>query len=203
MAVTLMKHSIFKPLEGIEARKLGGIKSEVSREMTSLASSSLSPFVPRLWTLLLVACLVLAGCIDETVKVTIDGEPFTMELALDEEARKTGMSYRDSFPEGGGMLFVFPEPEILSFWMYDCLMDIDVIFLNRHGVVTAVHRMKQEPPRGVDETEVQYIRRLPSYSSYRPAQFAIELPGSTLDRLNVRVDDRIDLDLDRLKAMAE
>jgi hypothetical protein len=41
----------------------------------------------------------------------------------------------------GGMLFVFPEPRMLSFWMYECLIDIDVIFLDASGTVTAIHRM--------------------------------------------------------------
>lgn len=157
---------------------------------------------------LLLAVCTLAGCGERDVIVEIAGERFFMELALDEEARTQGMSYRDSFPDaegydGGGMLFVFPEPEVLQFWMYECLIDIDVIFLDAQGTVTAVHRMPAESPRREGESFAEYDRRLPRYSSRVPAQFAIELPAGSIDRLNVQVDQRIDLPLDRLKAMAE
>lgn len=157
---------------------------------------------------MLAAAGVLTGCAERDVVIEIAGERFMMELAIDPHARTEGMSYRDSFPEapgydGGGMLFVFPEPEVRQFWMYECLIDIDVIFLDANGTVTAAHRMPAEPPRRADEHRDQYERRLPLYSSRVPAQFAIELPAGSIDRLNVQVDQRIDLPLERLKAMAE
>jgi len=151
----------------------------------------------------LIALLLITGCGDRDVVIEIGGERFVMELAVDDEARTMGMSYRESFREGGGMLFVFPDSDIRRFWMYECLIDIDVIFLDANGAVTAVHRMTTEPPRRPDESEEAYHSRLPFYSSRRPAQFAIELPAGSIDRLNVQVDQRIDLPLERLKAMAE
>jgi uncharacterized membrane protein (UPF0127 family) len=110
--------------------------------------------------------------------------------------------HRTEVPADGGMLFVFPESEVRSFWMGNCLVDIDVIFLDPRGRVTAVHRMKAQPPRRADESEADYDRRMPRYWSAYPAQFAIELKAGTLDRLGVKVEDRIDLDLDRLKRLA-
>ena len=150
--------------------------------------------------------VVLAGCKPEYPGidfVVISGERYTVELAVTEEQRAQGMSARDHFPEGGVMLFAFPDEQVRGFWMYECLIDIDIMFLDGRGIVTATHRMPTELPRQEDETEEQYMARLPNYSSRLPAQFAIELPSGSLDRLGVRVDDRIELDLDRLKALAE
>jgi len=152
---------------------------------------------------LAIVMLSAIGCGKRDVVVEIGGESFVMELAADELSRVAGMSYRDRFPDGAGMLFVFPEPQILQFWMYECRIDIDVIFLDAHGTVTAAHRMPAEPPRGEDESQEEYEARLPLYSSRYPAQFAIELPAGSIDRLSVQVDQRIDLPLDRLKQMAE
>jgi uncharacterized membrane protein (UPF0127 family) len=81
-------------------------------------------------------------------------------------------------------------------------VDIDIIFLDTRGRVTALHRMKAEPPRSPQESDEAYRSRLPMYSSGLPAQFAIELPAGSLDRLKLAVEDRIELDLDRLKGMA-
>lgn len=135
--------------------------------------------------------------------ITIKNETFAVEYAVTEAQRTQGMSGRESFPDQTCMLFVFPSSQMRSFWMYRCLINIDVAFLDANGVVVATHRMPKEPPQRADESDFAYESRLPKYSSRRPAQFALEFEAGTLDRLNIRVDDRIDLDLKRLKAMAE
>ena len=48
---------------------------------------------------------------------------------------------------GTGMLFVHPDDQIRGYWMYDCLIDIDVAFLDQKGRIVAMHRMKREAPR--------------------------------------------------------
>lgn len=160
--------------------------------------------------LLVLIALTLAGCsrspAPNSETVAIKGETFTLELALDEAARARGLKGRSSIPDHGGMLFVFPDSKVAvqSFWMHECLVDIDIIYLDRRGTVTAVHRMKAQPLRQPDESEADYQERMRTagYSSSYPAQFAIELKAGTLDRLGVRADDRIELDTARLKDMA-
>ena len=78
-----------------------------------------------------------------------------------------------------------------------------MIFVDSRGRVTATHRMKVASPQRENESEAAYRYRLPSYWSGYPAQFAIELQAGWLDRLDLHIDDRIELDLDRLKAMVE
>jgi hypothetical protein len=154
-------------------------------------------------TLLLI--MVVGACADEGTgreQVVIDGHTFELDYAVDPESRRIGLSGQTQLPENGGMLFVFPDPEMQLFWMYDCLMDIDIIYLDARGTVTAIHSMPAEPPRQAEESDWDYASRLPRYSSMYPAQFVIELPPGWLDRLDIAVDQRIDLDLPRLKAMA-
>jgi uncharacterized protein len=137
-------------------------------------------------------------------RVEIGGEKFNLELAITDRAREDGLKHRAEIPADGGMLFIFPPSQIRvqRFWMHNCLTDMDIIYLDARGTVTAVHRMKAEPARRPGETEDDYRNRLPLYSSGYPAQFAIELRPGSLDRLKVRVEDKIKLDLPRLKAMA-
>ena len=136
--------------------------------------------------------------------VTINGETFRLDVAADPATRIRGLMNRDHIPDYGGMLFIFPYPEMQSFWMAHCLVDMDIIYLDAEGRVTATHRMKTIPPKGEDESEWAYQRRAraKTYWSMYPAQFAIELKAGTLDRLNLLTDDPIELDLERLKAMA-
>ena len=168
------------------------------------AGKQLREWSGRLLRLILLSCV--AGCADGRPgweKVEIDGETFELELAIDDSSRTQGMMSRQSIPDAEGMLFVFPEAEVLAFWMGNCLVDIDIIFLDPHGRVTATHRMRAELPRRDDESEAQYDARMPRYESGHRAQFAIELKGGTLDRLPLRVEDKIELDLERLKGLAQ
>lgn len=135
--------------------------------------------------------------------VTIKGRTFRLEVAATEDAITRGLGGRASIPADGGMLFIFPEPSVRQFWMYDCLADIDIIFLDSRGRITAMHRMKAEPPRAEGETEADYRARLQSYSSGERAQFAIELQAGMLDQLDLEKYEKIELDLDRLKALAQ
>ena len=161
-----------------------------------------------LWALLLVL-LTAAGCGDVRSgngfeKVAIDGVTFELEVVADPTSRIRGLMHRESIPEHGGMLFVFPDIDFRSFWMAHCPVDMDVIFLDARGRVTAMHRMKALPPKAEDESEWAYQARahMTTYWSYLPAQFAIEVRSGWLDRLDLSVDDKIELDLARLKAMA-
>ena len=149
----------------------------------------------------------IAGCegnasSPRTEKVVIEGKSWELEIASDQAAIETGLSNRATIPDGTGMLFILPAPRIVGFWMKGCLTDIDIIFLDPNGRITATYRMKTEAPKIEAETDKQYEARLTSYSSRFPAQFAIELPPGSLDQLNVRFDDKIELDLERLKALA-
>ena len=170
--------------------------------------------------MLLAGVLSMTGCSNNSTpsgnadtnveSVKIDGKVFHLELALDQEARFQGLSDRDYIAPDGGMLFVFPRPSDQRFVMRDCAIDIDIIFLDPSGRITAMHAMKAEPPRdpetepetGIGSTD-KYEQRLKRYPSRYPAQFVIELAGGTLETLNLSEGDLIDLnDLKGLKARA-
>jgi hypothetical protein len=154
-----------------------------------------------------------AGCARDpatptSIDVVLRGETFTLDAAIDDAARARGLGGRAGISDHGGMVFIFPRPSIQNFWMYECLVPIDVAFLDARGRVTARYTMPVEPPRSAGERreialeEAAYQNRLPRYSSRLPAQFAIELQAGTLERLGINVGDVIVLDLPRLKALA-
>jgi uncharacterized membrane protein (UPF0127 family) len=136
-------------------------------------------------------------------RVVIKGEAFDLEIARDPGARETGLMHREAVPPGTGMVFVFPDAQVRRFWMANCLVDIDIMFLDGRGRITATHRMRVEPPQREDETDSRYLARLRGYSSRYPSQFAIELPAGSLDRLGLQIEEQIGLDLDRLRELAQ
>jgi|TARA_B100000959_G_C14986715_1_gene625943 hypothetical protein len=157
-------------------------------------------------TLLLCVVFFAQGCTTTTPTTTavvnIGGETFKLELALDQSSRTNGMMNRTSIPPDGGMLFVFTDSSERSFWMKNCFVDIDIIFLDSRGTITALHEMPVEPPQGADESEWNYEGRLAKYWARGPSRFAIELTAGSIKRLNLRINDRIKLDLAQLKSMA-
>ncbi|MFM1846656.1 MAG: hypothetical protein RL417_130 [Pseudomonadota bacterium] len=76
---------------------------------------------------------------------------FNLELALDGPARAKGLMFRkpDSIPTRGGMMFVFPEDQRLSFWMKNTMTSLDMIFLDSslkvQGVLADVPIMNEAP----------------------------------------------------------
>ena len=162
----------------------------------------------RFWLFALTLLTMLSGgCAqrpdDGLERVTINGQEFALEVAANDATRQRGLAGRESIDEHGGMLFLFPEPMLLSFHMKDCLTDIDIIFVDARGRITALHEMKAEPPRRPDETENAYLSRLRNYTSGSRALAAIELRAGWIDKLSLSVQDQIELDVERLKANAE
>ncbi len=134
--------------------------------------------------------------------VVIAGETFRLDPAVNVKARQRGLGGREKIEDHGGMLFVFPDARRRSFYMKDCVIDIDIMFLDDRGRITAVHKMKTEPPRRADESVRAYERRLKLYPSLRPVRFAIELETGSIERLKLKPGRTIPLDLPRLKKLA-
>jgi uncharacterized membrane protein (UPF0127 family) len=157
----------------------------------------------RVFLLLVAACgapespMATAGE-REVAFVSIGGETFTLELALDPATRQRGLSGRGAIPRHEGMLFVLPTPRPFAMVMRDCPAPIDVAFLDADGRIVSLHEMSVEPPRAPGETPRAYESRLPIYPSGEPVQFAIETSGGRLRALGLTPGARIPLDREAL-----
>jgi len=57
-----------------------------------------------------------------------------LEVARTPQQHELGLMYRPVLPDNQGMLFQFSKPQLLSFWMKNVSVPLDMVFLNR-GVV--------------------------------------------------------------------
>ncbi len=152
-----------------------------------------------------LCCCVILGCKTQqqtSTTVSIGSETFQLELALDIPSRTEGLMHRTEIATTGGMLFVFPDAIKRSFWMKNCLISIDLLFLDSRGTITALHAMPPEPEKASDESNLEYEGRLNHYWSGPPARFAIELKSGSIQRLHLKVNDRIELDTAHLRSLA-
>ncbi|RMG10430.1 MAG: DUF192 domain-containing protein [Deltaproteobacteria bacterium] len=61
-----------------------------------------------------------------------------VELALTGDEKARGLMHRESLPEGRGMLFIFPDEEVRTFWMKNTLIPLDMIFIRKDGTVAGI-----------------------------------------------------------------
>jgi uncharacterized protein len=87
-----------------------------------------------------------------------------VEVAATPEARTRGLMWRTELAAGKGMLFLFPEEQVQSFWMRNTLIPLDMIFITT-GMKVAGIVERAEP------------RTLTGRSVGVPSQFVLEVPG--------------------------
>ncbi len=95
------------------------------------------------------------------------GVNLSLEIADNHSEREIGLMHRSSVPSGTGMIFVFEKEQILSFWMKNVPMDIDIGYFNKKGELVSSYTMKGTSP-------VVRVDQLPSYPSLKPAKYAVE-----------------------------
>lgn len=104
--------------------------------------------------------------------------PFTVELAETPEQREQGLMYRDSIPDDGGMLFLFPKPQVATFWMRNTFIGLDILFVARDGRIVNIHE------RAVPGS-------LAIISAAGPVTAVLELRAGLTGRLGIRAGDRV------------
>jgi uncharacterized membrane protein (UPF0127 family) len=87
-----------------------------------------------------------------------------VEVAATPEARSRGLMWRTELAAGKGMLFLFPEEEVQSFWMRNTLIPLDMIFINTSMKVAGI--VERAEPRTTTPRTVGV-----------PSQFVLEVPG--------------------------
>ncbi|MDT8326599.1 MAG: DUF192 domain-containing protein [Roseovarius sp.] len=75
---------------------------------------------------------------------------FRVEVADDKAERAQGLMNRETLSKSAGMLFVYPHPQRVGFWMKNTLIPLDMIFLDKAGVVKKVH----SDAKPLDETPI-------------------------------------------------
>jgi uncharacterized membrane protein (UPF0127 family) len=118
----------------------------------------------RLFTLLLVALAITAGCrkapdggsnpmldLSEpraaqpklaTIRLWLGPEQLTTEVAVTAQQIMTGMMFRTNIAENEGMIFVLPVPQRAAFWMKNCFVPLSVAYIDLEGVILEIHDLQ-------------------------------------------------------------
>jgi len=101
-----------------------------------------------------------------------------LEIADTPPARNRGLMYRDTLPDGRGMLFVFENEDEHDFWMKNTLIPLDMIFISGDHRIVGVH---------ANATPLSTA----SIGVGAPSRYVIEVPGGWAARHGITRGDRV------------
>ncbi|MBA4251903.1 MAG: hypothetical protein C0425_10720 [Chlorobiaceae bacterium] len=107
------------------------------------------------------------------VKARID-----IEIADTEYDRQKGLMFRKTLGNKQGMLFEFPIQDMLSFWMKNTYLTLDILFVNSNREIVTIHKRTQPLSEN-------------SYAADAPAIYVVEVVGGFTDANNIQVGDKI------------
>ncbi len=74
---------------------------------------------------------------------------FNLEIAANNEERTRGLMYRRELKPDHGMIFIFTEDKIQSFWMKNTYISLDMLFIDRDlqvvGILENVPILNEQP----------------------------------------------------------
>ena len=101
--------------------------------------------------------------------VSIGASIFMVDVAETVEERAQGLSGRPSLGEGTGMLFIFEEESVHSFWMKEMQFPLDFLWIDGGCTVADITVDVPQPAEGTE------LSKLPTYRPDVPAKFVLEI----------------------------
>ena len=138
------------------------------------------------FALALLLVLMLGGCSGLT-PVTLKGQTYQVELALDDEQRTRGLMFRTHMDADQGMLFVFPDEQRRAFWMKNTEIPLDIMYFNSDR--RFVSGQYNVPTCSAGD-------RCPNYPSDGAAKYVLELNAGVGKALGLAPGDELGLPKD-------
>ncbi len=115
------------------------------------------------------------------ITLYIRNQKFYVEIAETPEQHMVGLMYRDHIPNDFAMLFVNTSEDDRSFWMKNCRVPLDIVFLDKNKRIINIHINVPPCPN----------EPCPSYTSLKPAQYILEFRGNRTKELKLKPGDTI------------
>jgi uncharacterized membrane protein (UPF0127 family) len=137
----------------------------------------------QFFVLVLLVAAFPAGALEtyQTSELTIDTasgpRKFTIEVALSEAQREQGLMFRRNLAPDAGMLFDMDVAQTITMWMKNTFIPLDMLFVDGGRIVDIRERAV---PLSTD-----------IISAKAPARYVIELNGGRVERLGIKIGDRV------------
>jgi uncharacterized membrane protein (UPF0127 family) len=125
-----------------------------------------------------------------------DGTRVALEIADTEPKRNRGLMFREALAERDGMLFVFERPGFYPFWMQNCRIALDILWLD--DTFRIVSMAESVPPCRLEGCEPPCAsNQCPSYApaAGTTARYVIEVAPGFAARHGVKVGQVVPVQL--------
>ncbi|MGB0575376.1 MAG: DUF192 domain-containing protein [Alphaproteobacteria bacterium] len=113
-----------------------------------------------------------------TIQTTAKEHKFSIEIAKTDRQQRQGLMFRRHLAADAGMLFIYSAPQILTMWMKNTYLPLDMLFIAANGEI-------------VEIVERTVPGSLQTISSGQAAIAVLELNGGTTSRLGIKKGDRV------------
>ncbi|RLE03514.1 MAG: hypothetical protein DRJ11_04065 [Candidatus Aminicenantes bacterium] len=118
-----------------------------------------------------------------------DGQKIVAELAVTPWERQRGLMFREELAANEGMLFIFEEDGLYSFWMKNMKFPLDILWLDKNKKI--VHIEENVPPCQAEPC--------PSYTPSLPARYVLELKAGSVKSHSLQLFQQVEFILPRVK----
>lgn len=131
--------------------------------------------------LLSVSCQAKSLPVKELKITRADGTSVTVkaELAVKAAERNRGFMFRKNIPDGTGMLFVFENDQILSFWMKNTPHPLSIAYIDYKGQIRNIFDMTPFSEANITSTV--------------SVRYALEVPQGWYEKNSINCGDRLEL----------
>lgn len=115
------------------------------------------------------------------IPLRIGPHKFNIEVADTYEKRALGLMHRESIADDSGMILVFSQLDHHSIWMKNCLVSMDLLFINQYKQIVKIYH--NVPPCKKAPCE--------SYTVNIPVLYVLELRANRAKELNIKEGDSV------------
>lgn len=101
----------------------------------------------RIAFLLLYPFLMVQASAATSFAATSQAIPIHLDFAFDIEKSSWGLMQRKSLPPNEGMLFPNLSGSTMSFWAFNCYIDLAIAFLDKNGLIQEITYLKAYPEK--------------------------------------------------------
>lgn len=111
--------------------------------------------------------------------VIFGADTVQVEVARTPDERSQGLKDRDFLAPGTGMIFVFGNAEVRSFWMQDTFIALDIAYMDNGARIIDIQQMEPQTTR--------------LHTSSGPAMFALEVPQGWFAEMGIEEGARAEI----------
>ena len=111
--------------------------------------------------------------------IRINGIDLLVDIADEPNEQAQGLSGKDKMAENKGMLFIFPQPLVASFWMKDMRFALDMLWIDANSIIVGI--TKNISPDTFPKT----------FQPPSPIKYVLEVNSGWSDRNKIKIRDLV------------